>query len=646
MQRKYLGLLLLAAIWTAVLARPATRDILAAQLSSRGSWPPSVFPAPDYAPGDLQYLTRRYPNNLNVLVAAEAGGDAKKQCQVYDRLIRSFPDQAWLIAARLRHTFRWLRHDRVGGELSDPDYPTHAAKGIPSPERKGKPNFTPQELREAIALCHKGQQREPDNAYFDWMLTYFLLAGYRDKEAFDVLSQGALKPRYNAYSTKEPEALVAARQLEGPLLWEKKVAIAATDLGDFSAAAKYRELARLITWQGIKAQRRGDHRQALRIYGGLLRMCVRIREGSSTYIGGLVARALEAMAWAGPFHASRNSTPVRSSRQQRNASFQQYATAHARTDLARAAAREIKASDFYVQQIRQGINSIYGTSHEAVAGISLLWHTSFLLLLAFLASLLLWLLLTLALRLRPLRNIVGASGNAVLQRRDIVRGVLVCSSGVLLLLVCDNLDALRGDLQDIWDGITTTSTFDWSVMGFSIRASTLIEHYRWLLALTPALYGALACIAAATRRQPRSAGLEIPWHQRLKAAMQDFDLTFLVTLIANCSLAFALPLLWIALAVWPQDIELMPVVPAWAIALFFLFCLSWPLGQSFRLPQRRAALGYGLRAYRQTLAIWLIAGSVCYLTFALVSLPLRRAADRRIDAIIRYGEVRADAMMR
>src|SRR5690606_34803856 len=130
------------------------------------------------------------------------------------------------------------------------------------------------------------------------------------------------KKHYNDYALDELRFKLRAlsRALGRELLFEEKQQHFM--FNSFPHFSRFREMARILSWQSIKAQRRGDHVQALRITAGLARTGAHMRENSKTYIEGLVARAIESMAWSGPIYDARQAARRKTTPNQRIASFQ------------------------------------------------------------------------------------------------------------------------------------------------------------------------------------------------------------------------------------------------------------------------------------------------------------------------------------
>ncbi len=377
------GVAAFALVWLVVLCVPSLRLMLRVQtLGSEMSLTQYPWTArfrseefsaqriADAHPNDVRALAKAAENRAFVAVESEYGttlvfqnGHAKEVTAGYDRLIQRFPNQAWLIANRLRHTTRWLHDNRLAGEIenfSRTDFST------PAPEtRKEPPNFTPAELNAAIAIARRGQRLEPDNSFFDWMLAILLWAGYRDDEALRVVQRGSLKPRYDDHSYDDLQATIAARELVRPLLLEEKIALSSAIASP--QHARFREFARDVAWQAVKAERAGDHARALQLRGDLARLCAPMMKGRNSFITGLVARACQQVAWDNGWPARNFRRTVISPgtgavtiykavedpRGLRALGFSAYAKLHGRPDLAREEARLSWAGAQYMWAVQR-----------------------------------------------------------------------------------------------------------------------------------------------------------------------------------------------------------------------------------------------------------------------------------------------------
>jgi hypothetical protein len=196
-------------------------------------------------------------------------------------------------------------------------------------------------LQQAIDVAQRGRRLEPDNSFYDWALMYFYFAGYRDAEAYRVLEEGSRKPRYDDHSYDEAISAIAAHEKVRPLLWEEKMNLSSEIR--FLQFAKSRELARLVSWQMWKAEKRGDHARAIEVRFNFARLCQPMLQGRNPLITGLVGMACRSIIWSGnrQRRVRNNQRPPNISdanwfilRSRKSAqSFANYARTHGRADL-------------------------------------------------------------------------------------------------------------------------------------------------------------------------------------------------------------------------------------------------------------------------------------------------------------------------
>jgi hypothetical protein len=626
MGHKHIGIALFAAIWLVVLIVPTLRLMLRVQWEGHNA------------------STARYSNDVRVLAKsaeAEGGGPTKETVQKYDRLIQRFPNEAWLIANRLRFTAFSFSDDRVAGDFEK----------LPESAPREKKNFTPAELAQAIAVAEKGQRLEPDNFFFDWMVAYFLFAGGRDKEALVALHKGAQKPRYDDHTLYDLQVSVAVRELVRPLLAEEKIALSAAVL--FSHLTKQRHVARLAVWEGVKAERAGDHPRALQIYSDIARLGARIRENSQWIIEGLVAEAIELIAWGGVerkisreerarLHKMSHYRAERARMQSER--FARYAVTHGRVALAEEARRDGEILARFLEQTDRAFKSdevhevyeVYNVPNPTLMTILSLWWASAVLLPQLLLNALLWFILSFLLWRKEVHG-------GTIRRLDSASSVLACGAAPILLGVAALVDG-------VWwnEMVKLLGAFNFYVYPQESIPNLLLHLICLLIAVTPALLGAAYCAAAIMWRHRRTlqaaqmlskkdilqAGSlrypSLPWWER--------DLAPLLHLIGTWALHFLTIAAWVNLVIALISEEQQNY--ALPLLLSFLCVLRWVLKWLYFTPvSLRPITGYGLRWYRQTLGAFLLLSSLGYLVLSLASLPLRRDADTKMDDIIRRGEL-------
>jgi hypothetical protein len=500
--------------------------------------------------------TRRIPTSSFFLGKPDKEFRAEQRRRL-DIAIEKFPDQPWLIAKRLKNSWGYMYGDRIGGELSDWNLAANKAAGIPSPERQkidaahpySYPNFKLQELQRVLQLCTRGQKLEPKNAYYDWTRAYFLALAWRDEEAWQALDAAAQKPDYDEHQLEELRARIAAREikLRRPVLWEEKAMMAQSTL--FPQFARYREFARIVSWELIKAQRRGDHAQALRLIGSFAKVAAKMRENSKFVIERSVATALEIIVVISATYdarkglappAWRKGTPAQQTIARYN-STSSYAIAHGRRDLADWLAKDSsKAAAARAQFISV---SLAGTPFRDAALIVLLWQIGALILMTLPLCLVARIVSRWISKIPRLRKLLHCNTPILFESekiapRDILGATLACGGlnlvayAVLGVLVATltagfiaagfgQLGAMQNNLSNFWNPFLTTigirssgagapsiweslfytfSNFD-AFLNNEAADVFYSQSTMWILALLPIVFGALWCTKIAVARQ-------------------------------------------------------------------------------------------------------------------------------------------------
>jgi hypothetical protein len=717
--------LVILMVWIAIVAIPPLRHLAQSQLRNT-IWPLTALAGSDSEQGSYADLVAEYPHDARVWAMAadespfapQYSDDADEPMAIeltktarlfpgqqekeqhtekrrrLDLVIEKFPNEAWLIAKRLKYSWGYMYGDRIGGELSDSNLAANQAAGKPSPERRSDdfvapppapgstnasqrtkqyPNYTPQELQRVLALCKRGQQLEPNNAYYDWTESYFLALAWRDREAWRALDAAAKKTRWDDHQLDDVRARIAASELlaHRPLLWEEKFVMLYAWL--FPQYARYREYARIVSWQSIKAQRRGDHAQALRLIGDLAKVTAKMRDNSKFLIERLVAVAMETIAVSGATYDARKGTVPSAWRrgtpkqqtQARFNSFNAYALAHGRRDLAQWLARD--ATKAAAARVPISINTITGTSFESACLMRLLWIAGVLLLLALPLCLLGWLMLSGLVRIRLVRNLLGwstppAMPGEELTKRDIVIGAIACgglnllgyallgllSTAITISVIAFSLGqfgALTASIGDAWSSLLmdlSSNTFSGTINGWEGLFYLLLGNSaiggprdayllfaRWLMALLPVVFGALWCAHAAVHRQrqwqrsgeaqpspPSSTGslsafFQAALHGRLfdsprvarleESAERHFDLMEFLATLLRGIGIGVFWIAWIVAAFWPGRNEALYFFLPLAVAIATGSALWLDVLARWRI--KRAAVSHRRRAARYGLRL-------------------------------------------
>lgn len=738
--KRFSPLFLVAALWLVILAVPALNLLFRVQLGGSTLVEFSALPSRDHALNFWEKSAQRFPNDVPVLwqaageypvsekweddestsdaeapIIASPSGIAKDNAarisrpdpsvpssQVFpgqlageisvekqrrlDLLITRFPRNADLLAARLRATFGRMGNGRIGGELSDPNSYQNQAAGIPSPEKsKEKPNYTSKDLEKAIALARRGSGLEPDNGFFDWMECCFLMLAWRDGEAFQALDNSAKKTRFDDHSLAEQNARLTALSIvfNRKLLTEEKL----HDYYEnalFPQYARYREMARILSWQSIKAQRKGDHKKALRIAAGLARTAARMRENSKTYIEGLVASAIESIAWGGLTSNSRRGFGRRRlSTNQRISSIRTYATKYGRPELAAEAARNYAAGVKFRNRVSGTINNgIGGTPFWVFILISLSWTSGVLLLLLLPMSLLLPAILWTLGRVPRVRGVLRWEESNVAETassREVWNGALACGgvralgaaiSGAMivglawasLMIGVGQIEPLFKGIASFWNEIISDNGSYVGMQGvYYLLASSHAPQsfWRWIVALSPLLFGILFVAWRATEWQKVRNNEQLfssrAFFQSLlqghafrspSGARDDLDVTAAFLKILDWFLMLLLIGSWWTLAFIAKNETSQAWLIPFVFSLLFSGVLFWEKIAIWRArPRRRQTVRYGLRLLKRSFLAWLVLGSALYFVLLLGSLPLRQNVEWRVERVLRLGEVGASSFL-
>jgi hypothetical protein len=617
-----------------------------------------------------------------------------------DIVIEKFPHENWLIAKRLRLSWGYMFGDRVGGELSDSNLYQNQAAGKPSPERlssdapegspagshpEGReyPNYTPAELARVLLLCKRGQKLEPNNAFYDWTLSYFLALSWRDAQAWSALEAAAQKTAWNDHRAEEMQARMAARELllGRPLLWEEKSRMMWAVL--FPEYSRYREYARILSWNSIKAQRKENHAQALRLAGDLAKVAALMRENSRYLIEGLIAVAMEAIAVGSPTYDARHTGRMPKTRGRGFAAevpnFQAYAIRHGRRDLANWVARDSQRATQFRGNARPFGTDLLGLSFFQAALIGALWQAGVLLLLMLPCALYGYLFLGAVFRIRLARRYLQlANPNPKISAREIWNGALACGgvhaigaalcavvvlglTGIAFFIAIGEFASMWRDFLSWWNstfasasgtgGPSLWEALAYQTLGVNERAGRGSGRFKIVVALIPILLGALWCAGRARRWQEAQRGHAAPragvlslvkaiLSGKIFAHAMDYDVAGTGVLLARGFLFGAFCVAWVAIALWQEDDGAI-MIPMVLGPLFFALLIGEALSRWRRSTHRRGAARFGMRLLRESWLGWLALGSALFLLTLLVSLPVRHHADRALDRIIELGEIKA-----
>lgn len=601
-----------------------------------------------------------------------------------DDLRRRFPDahnMAWLCALRAQWSLFWMQHNRLAGEISDADLIRHRAQGVPSPETtKNPPNFTPQDLQSVLGVIAEGARVEPHNAYWDWMRAQFLMYGWRDQEAWDALETGMRKTRFEGHDGEILQAYVKVSEnaLGRPFLPEE-INAARQMARDFIFPG--RGMARIIAWQAIKARRRGNHEQALKIYHSFCSL--QLLRAEQVYSASEAQTSLNLVALVLSRERALGNILILDTHLENglNAdleSLEAYAAKHA----SRLLQKQIQALSSRVRQscVRQLALDQLTVRGDCYDGMKLpTWQVSLgafgagtMLLQQSLAAGILWLLLgaVLAFCLPDKKQF-----NLPVERTDSIIGMVLL--GLIMGLMA--YGALHVSEQLSLGG-TGNPVSLWTLAGGLDDAATLL--YSWSL-LGPVLFCSLLVqgmtIWRATpvhpevrknHQKPKEQIVkESGWKettvkrtvkQMARRARGEFALAPLVG-------RFALFLFTVVMLYWWQSTLTIPTSewiaprtvtllgldipgggrrihwaalhPLWPLALSILgLLLGWTRWIFASLPSRRLLVLYRLRWLHQLLGATTLLAGAGYIALSLWILPSRYAAEREVRTLLEKGE--------
>ncbi len=695
-----LGIGIVIAVWLLILLVPSLNSYFRLQVRNESGTGaiPVMMPSPKHTPNFWEKAARRFPGERDVLYLAalerpvsetERAGyelfteptpidanlpaslvfpgrmaaDAREERIRRVELLRQrYPEDAFLIATAIKLRLATFQSERISGELSDPRRREKGFVRHASPERrKEKTNFSPADFEKVIALCRLGQKLEPDNGYFDWMESLFLFHSWRDEEALKALETVGRKSYFDDYSGAEKLAEVNALSLAWgrSRLYEEKTG--AFSWNELAQRSRHRELARIISWEAIKAQRRGDRVQAVRIVTALARASGRWRDYSSDDAGASTAILIEEIGWHSLTYDMPGSLPepMRSEelRKKQREIWKAYFAEH---NLQALAAEWEKShvinAKFRLRILQNFDHGWFGPSHSAILGMGLLWTGGVGLLLASILPFLTSILLALGKRIGLMRRWLRweeSGADEVPSAREVWRGVLACAgvrawATVLCacLLITPVLIIFSGGLATFLqrlheqsllrflldDGIAVWSVDSWARFYLHLIGSMQQDAGRRLIVLcTPILFATLYVAWRAVEWQKHKNNEPIDAKTLLPGKALDF--VIMALLIGSFFGPLFSPYVYTASSI---NVSLVLATFACAAVLLGEKYFAWR-----KRPHRRATVRYGLRLLQQSLFSWLVVGSAVYLLTLVATTFVRHQVDRDIDRVVTVGEVKA-----
>ncbi len=220
----------------------------------------------------------------------EGGAETASVRQSLLQLRRQFPERAEVYASLLRNEMRGFR---IGRKEE-----ARFSKGGASPSPSD-----PQQARRVLEWAQKGEQLDPENAFFTGMRVRALLALQRDSEAIRALVHAAQKPRWDDYVAAEAEAQIRYwRLLQNKRSGEVDIALTMGIL--FPHLATERSNARVLTALAQDLEAQGHFREALEIRIALTQYAQKMMSEQKTIAHLLVGIAIAQIAVSSPPTAS------------------------------------------------------------------------------------------------------------------------------------------------------------------------------------------------------------------------------------------------------------------------------------------------------------------------------------------------------
>lgn len=204
----------------------------------------------------------------------------------------------------------------------------------------------------------RGEQLDPDNAYFPFMRAAGLYAVGRDKEALAAIHRAAGRTRWNDYLEDEAAGayrLSAEAYIDHSALL-RTVQVSAMLYPHF---AQLRAAGRMTTYLAIQAEKAGDWEKGLAIRQDLMRAAAVLRAESHPIIGALVGTAIQNIAISYPGGVQMVSNPTLTDEQNVKAkreAWYSYLAARGKSEESVWTSWELTTGDQTKTLIRRGTN--------------------------------------------------------------------------------------------------------------------------------------------------------------------------------------------------------------------------------------------------------------------------------------------------
>jgi len=448
-----------------------------------------------------------------------------------DTYVLEHPEQIALLVERARYLLYKCRLPQRGGDLGGTPSPFSPQSDPPDKEYENKRREITKVLLVRIReLCLLGREQEPQNAYFDMLLSIVSYAQYKDEQGWKYLQTALSKRRFNPHYDDLRQLIILNKEriLQRPLLWEEKLICYSQVQGRESSAI--RNWGRWLEWQAILRIRAMQPQEAMRVQSGLSSMGMKIIDEARDRQVATWGIVLLSQSYYAPLgaHTSLVLVPSQDYRnmtlEERYNWVQDYAIQYHLPQLQQIGIDLLRAQR-YIRNADDATTSLgwYGASKAIFTTIFVSW-TFCVLCFFFLASdLIFWCVGIPFQRCSepPDKRIVNITF-------AIVIFIILCFIGGIYTV------ALSGDRWDfnIWSAAIPSwgGSGDWQIRG-------IITLFPWLIALCAAMLMVLLTPLRRTRERIKNAS----WQLRLKVLLSGAGLVFfpIIMIFATAHWSFA-----------------------------------------------------------------------------------------------------------
>ncbi len=245
----------------------------------------------------LHQASQQHPDKEKMQIAFCVLTEPISELPVHLRdLLKRFPNSPLLHATILRYDcYERIRLRREGIEVLS-KVSTQQKPSFTPPE---PPPPNPQHITDFERIAAKGEQLDPDNAFFPMMRAIGLFAAHRDDDALKALIRASKKKRWDDYKLEEREGTMQ--------LWESafgkpngltKSYIAGLEL--VPHIRLIRAMTRVAVHKAVELERKGKLAEGLEIRSALIRCAQLMREQQKSRLPSLIAPAIAHIALVHP----------------------------------------------------------------------------------------------------------------------------------------------------------------------------------------------------------------------------------------------------------------------------------------------------------------------------------------------------------